>query len=111
MPDRMVRVNELIGQQLGLIINEEVEFPLNTIVTITAVSVSKDLHWAKVLVSVIPKEQKRVALKILAAEAINLQKILNERVVLRRVPKLQFSLDETQDRVGAINELLDNLDI
>jgi len=52
-----------------------------------------------------------VALKILAAEAINLQKILNERVVLRRVPKLQFSLDETQDRVGAINELLDNLDI
>jgi len=54
MPDRMVRVNELIGQQLGLIINEEVEFPLNTIVTITAVSVSKDLHWAKVLVSVIP---------------------------------------------------------
>lgn len=107
----MVRVNELIGQQLGLIINEEVEFPLNTIVTITAVSVSKDLHWAKVLVSVIPKEQKRVALKILAAEAINLQKILNERVVLRRVPKLQFSLDETQDRVGAINELLDNLDI
>ncbi|HNW09447.1 MAG TPA: 30S ribosome-binding factor RbfA [bacterium] len=111
MPDRMVRVNELIGQQLGLIINEEVEFPLNTIVTITAVSVSKDLHWAKVLVSVIPKEQKQLALKILAAEAINLQKILNERVVLRRVPKLQFSLDETQDRVGAINELLDNLDI
>lgn len=111
MPDRMPRVNELISQQLGLIINEEAEFPSGTIVTITGVSVSKDLRWAKVSISVIPQTQKEAVIKILTAEAVNLQKILNERVILRSIPKLQFILDETQDKVSAINELLDNLDI
>ena len=107
--NRLLKVNELIKQQLGQIILTEVEFEPGTIVTITRVETLPDLKQAKVLVSVLPASAREQAIKILNREANNLQQLLNEKIILRIIPKLNFLVDDSEERAAEIERLLDNL--
>lgn len=109
MSDRIIKVDELIRQQLGEIISGEVEFPLGTLVTITKVSTSADLKNCKVFLTVMPLKKQHEAIKILIKEVRNLEKWLNRKITLRRIPKLKFVFDYNENKVTLINELLDNL--
>ncbi|MEI6288638.1 MAG: 30S ribosome-binding factor RbfA [bacterium] len=109
MSDRIIKVNELVGQKLGQLMLQELELPLGTLITITSVSVSPDLSSAKIFVSVMPTEQKKEAMKILINGRGNLQKLLGQEIVLRRTPKLIFLIDEIGEKVAELDRLLDNL--
>lgn len=109
MVDRLSRINELIGQQLGQIINTEIEFPMGSLATITRVKTSTDLRQAQIWVGVIPDNQASSVIKILNQEAKNLQKFLNQKLTLRAVPRLKFFLDQTEKKAAEIDELLDRL--
>ncbi len=109
MSDRIIKINGLIREQLGLIINKEIELPLGTIITITKVTTSKDLRQANVYVSILPDEQIHAAIKALILEAKDLRNWLNEKIVLRNIPKLRFHLDEEEKKAMEIDELLDSL--
>lgn len=109
MPDRIVKINKLLKEQLGQTIKEEIEFPLGTIITITKISTAKDLRQAHVYISVLPDEQMHKVMKILIKSANQLQKVLNKKIVLRNIPKLRFHLDEEEKRAMEIDELLNNL--
>lgn len=105
----MEKVDELIAQQLGQIIISEVEFPLGSIVTITKVKTSPDLKHARVFLSVLPEKNQREVMSLLINNAYEFQKILNDRVTLRSIPKLKFFIDETGQKAAEIEELIDNL--
>lgn len=109
MAERMPKVNELLRQELGNLINAEVEFPLGTIVTITQVSTSPDLRHSGVYVSIIPADREREAMSALIRETKNLQALLNKRVFLRSIPKLRFYIDKEEQKAAEIDYLLDNL--
>ncbi|MFA4872085.1 MAG: 30S ribosome-binding factor RbfA [Patescibacteria group bacterium] len=109
MSDRIIKINKLIREQLGQIINKEIELPLGTIITITKVTTAKDLRQANVFVSILPDEQIREAMKTLIREAKALRNWLNEKIVLRNIPKLRFHLDEEEKKAMEIDELLNNL--
>ncbi len=108
MTERMVKVNELILQQLGFIINQELEFP-EVMVTILAVDVSPDLRYAKVFMSIFPEERTQETINKLNKSAKLLQKSLGDKVSLRNVPKLNFIFDDTERKAQEIDFLLDNL--
>ena len=103
---RIKKVNRLIQEELGKIIQEEVELPRNVLVTITGVDTSVDVRHAKIKVSVIPKEKTEQVLKILEDNIFELQQILNKRLVLRYVPKVRFVIDKSQEKVERIEKLL-----
>ena len=65
MADRMRRVNTLIQQQLGRILSSELELPSGCIITIAKVETSRDLHRARVGISVLPIEQVETVLKLI----------------------------------------------
>lgn len=109
MAGRMEKVDELIAQQLGQIIASEVEMPQGSIVTITNVKTSPDLKHAKVFLSVLPDENKREVMSLLINNAYEFQKILNDKVTLRSVPKLRFQIDESGQKAAELEALLDNL--
>lgn len=109
MADRMLQVNELVRQQLGEIINEEVELPPGAILTITRVDVSKDLRHAKVYVSILPDDKSREAFGVLVKERKNLQSILGSRVSLRNTPRIRFATDDSEQEASEMDQLLDNL--
>jgi ribosome-binding factor A len=109
MPWRVDRVGELLRQEIGRIVSEELRDPrLQMMVTVLGVEVSSDLHYATVAMSImgVPEEQHS-AVEALEAAAGFLRHELAERLRLRHVPTLRFKLDtslEEGDRVLALIE-------
>ena len=106
MSVRLRKVNSLIQEELGKIINEEAELPLDILVTIASVDTSPDLKHATINITVNPKIKTPSTLQRLDKKVFNLQKSLNKRLVLRYVPKIRFAVDIVQDKLDRVEELL-----
>ena len=90
MSKRIERANSVIQEELGKIIQREVEFPTGCLVTITRVECSVDLSDARVYVSVLPNESLKRVIEILSKLIYVLQKMLNRKLRMRPIPKIRF---------------------
>ncbi|MCK5084286.1 MAG: 30S ribosome-binding factor RbfA [Candidatus Pacebacteria bacterium] len=106
MTQRILKVNELIKQEVGKIILSEINFPADIMVTVMKVEVSKDLRYADVFVSVLPFEKKEEVQKTLKENIYFIQKILNKKLFMKPLPRIKFKIDDTGEHVGRIDELL-----
>ena len=106
--DEMVRiaVNELLKQEIGSLILKELDFNRDTMVTITEADTSDDLQQAKVKVSIMPFLKAEKILKVLNSQVFNLQKLLNQKLKMKIVPKIRFELDKSEERKTRIEQLL-----
>lgn len=108
MSQRIPRVNELIKQEVGKLILSEMNFPTNSLVTVIEVEVSKDLRYADVFISVFPHEKAIEVIEALKEHIYFLQKVLNQKLSMKPLPRIRFVIDEGGERVGRIEELLKN---
>lgn len=110
--NRVDRLNSNLKEVISDVIRKQVRNPhVNELVTVTRVQITKDLHYAKVYISVIGSEQEKAetiaALKSAAGFiAVNASK----QVVMRYFPELTFVLDDSVDKHMRIEELLWNID-
>lgn len=109
MSHRILQVNELIRQELGKLLLTEVEFPKGCLVTITSVETAKDLRYAKVWLSVIPRLYTKKVLDKLTKRVGYLQFLLNKRLRMKPLPRLTFKIDETEQKAAEIEKLLDQI--
>lgn len=109
MPDRIKKVNEVLRKELNRIIFKEVDLPKDVLVTLTDVETSRDLDHTKVFVSVIPEKESEVVLHILNKATSSLHQVLNKKLFIKRVPKLQFAKDSKLSSTQKIDEILDSL--
>ncbi len=107
--DRIKRVNSLIAQELGKLFLKELEFPRSAVVTITSVSTSADLGFAKVWVSVLPISEEATILEFLDAHRGRLQHGLNRSLIMKSVPQISFHSDRTEEHAARVEHLLDDL--
>lgn len=107
MPDRIHKINSLIRDELNKLILQEVEFPVDTFVTITGVHTTKDLHYAKIYISVLPQNHAGEVLKILKKS--RLQNLLFKKLSIKFMPKLQYATDDTEANAKDIENLLDQI--
>jgi ribosome-binding factor A len=107
--ERIKKINSLIKEELGKIINEEIEFPKGILVTLTRVETGKDLSESKVFISCFPKEKSKEILENLEKEIFFIQKKLNKKLVMRRVPRIKFFEEEKTAQAGKIEEILEKL--
>jgi ribosome-binding factor A len=110
MSERLPKVNELIQQQLAAILSRDFETPEGVLITITRVTVSRDLRFAKVYVSVLPDEQSEKVITLISRATPSLQASLGEAIVLRSTPKLRFFSDTTPREAADIDTLLNSLE-
>jgi ribosome-binding factor A len=104
---RMRRVDEAVRQVLADAIAEELKDPRVGFVTVTDVTTSPDLSFARVYVSVLGDEQARAAsLDGLAHAHGYLQGRIASDLRLRRTPTLEFRYDDTTDRALRVEDLL-----
>jgi ribosome-binding factor A len=80
----------------------------NSFVTITNVRVTPDLLVARVNVSVFHEHERQGVLAALKQHTAEIRKLLGNRVKnqLRRVPELEFYIDDSLDKVFKIEKLL-----
>lgn len=104
---RQDRVGALIQRELSEIIQRSVKDPRITFCTVTQVSVSPDLKYVDVKVSVIGDEtQKSETLAGLKSAAGFLRREIGNRLTLRYSPELRFAIDESADYLFKIDGLL-----
>jgi len=109
MSDRMRRVNHLVREVLadGIL---DLKDPRIGLVTITGVETSPDLRHARVYVSVLGGEKKRVrSLTALEAAHGGLQARLSRELRMKRTPQLAFEYDPTVYRGVRMPQLIDEL--
>ena len=103
---REQRINDLIQTTLAEIIQREGKDLHLGMVTLTGVSVSHDLAYAKVYVSVLEEEKATQTLVALNNVAKFLRYELANAVELRVTPELKFIYDDSSVRGSRITSLL-----
>ena len=111
MSRRTERLNHLLRQEITELLQREAKDPrLSVMVSVTRVSVSADMHFAKVFVSVLgTEEEKKGLLAGLHAASGFLRRELASRLTLRYTPELTFAYDDTMEQAGRVIELIDKV--
>ena len=109
MTKRTEQVNDLIEEELGKIILREIDFSPDILVTLTRVDVSPNLQQAKVYISSIPEKNLKNALEILDTQIYEIQQLLNKRLKMRPVPRIEFIEEKRTVEAGKIEKILNQL--
>ncbi len=105
--DRSARVGERIREELSLLLMRRVNDPGLAPVTVTDVSVTKDLRIAHVNYSALVAQEERPAVaKALRRSSGFLRRELGHLLGLRYAPELQFHYDDSFDRGARIDAIL-----
>ena len=102
------KVAGLIAREIAVLVQQDLRDPRLDLVTICDVRVSRDLSFADVYFTVLPKEKFTEAEQVLSGAAGFLRKELSTRIKLRRIPKLRFHYDETIDSGARLSAAIDN---
>jgi|SRR3989344_5405285 len=103
---RIEQVNDLIREELGKIIDRDIELPDGAMVTLTRVLTSPDLHYSDIFVSVLPQASEVDVLALFAKAIGAIQRALNRKLRMRPVPRIKFVSDIQQKRAERIEKLL-----
>jgi ribosome-binding factor A len=104
---RVQKVAEAIREVVSMSILTELQDPRVRDVTVTGVEASRDLHYAKVMVSVMGDETRQnLTLRGLQSAAGFLQAKIADRIDLRYTPRLTFVLDQGVKNSIAMAQIL-----
>ena len=106
MSKRTEQISELLREEINKIIIKDFESPRNTLIGVSAVSVSPDLKRATAYLSIIPQSQLGTALRIMKKFGSHVNKELNKVLYLRTVPKVSWEIDERDLKYKEIEEAL-----
>lgn len=110
MSRRLDRLNEQLKREIAQKIRMDLRDPRVGFVTVTAVRVSPDLAYAKVLVRIAGDDkQVQDGLDGLAASGPWLRRALGAELHIRRAPELDFEIDQTLDNALRIEAILDEV--
>lgn len=105
---RSQRVAEEIKREVSDILRNEIKDPrINGLISITDVSVSRDLRYAKIFVSIFGREEEQEGtLKILERAGGYIRTEIGRRIRLRHTPEIAFIQDNSIAYGAHINEIL-----
>lgn len=108
---RTDRLNSLLREVLSEVIREDVKNPhIHELLTVTQVDISKDLHHAKVYISVIGSlSEKQGTLNALKSAAGYIAVVASKKVVMRYFPHLNFVLDDSVEKHQQIDQLIEKI--
>ncbi|MBT2785666.1 MULTISPECIES: 30S ribosome-binding factor RbfA [unclassified Halomonas] len=107
---RTDRVADQLQKELAVLIQREVKDPRLGMVTVSGVTVSRDLGYSDVYVTLLgEQEPERIKenLQVLKRAAGFLRSQIAKRIKLRHVPELRFHFDESVVRGQHLSSLID----
>ena len=107
MTRRLDKVNELIKQEVGKIIEKEIGSDFGFL-TVTNVYTKTDLHFAEIWISLYNEKIENPE-EFLNQITPEIQKILNKRLNLKYVPKIILKVDKSTDYAFEIEKILNKV--
>lgn len=111
---RQKQFSRLIQKDLGEIFQREVGPALGGVfITVTHVKMTPDLSIAKVYLSLMLAKDQEAVMRYIDEQTSHIRMVLGQRIrhQVRKIPELDFYLDNTQEEVERIEKLFENLDI
>ena len=110
---RTERINEEVKKTVSSIIREMKDPRISPMATVTLAEVTKDLKYAKLMISVYDEseEARKETIDALNHAAGFISHELGQRMLIRAVPQIKFKLDESIAYSIHINEVLKTLNI
>lgn len=110
---RQRQVAEMVKRHMSVVMQQEgsLIYGFEVLVTVTGVKMSSDLGLAKVYLSVFNGDSKEEVLAKVRSEDVRLRKLLAHRIRkhVRRIPNVDFYLDETIDEMYRVSDMFDRL--
>lgn len=107
---RQKRIADLIRLELSQLLLRETKDPRLALVTITDVTIDRELAYAHIYVSAMGEEERKdEVLEALEHAKGFFRRHIGSRIRLRRTPDLRFSWDLSLQHGERISELLDSL--
>ncbi len=106
---RQLRVGEMIKQSLGMIFaKNEAKVPnLETnSITVTEVKMSQDLKIAKAYVLPLGGENADEKIDVLKKYSFLIRKVLSKKIIMKFLPKILFTKDESFEYAEKIESLI-----
>ena len=110
---RQRQAAELIKRNFGMVLMDEGTYIYgNALVTVTGVNINPDYSIARIYVSIYNTEDKQSVVQMMRENYPRLRHSLAERVRrhIRKVPHLEFFMDDTLDEMYELNALFDRLE-
>ena len=110
--NRIARINEEIQKELSsLLRNVKDPRVQGTMISITRVETTPDLHYTKVYVSFLQAEKAKDAMKGLKSAAGFLRRDLAHNLKLRYAPEIVWALDDSITYGAHMLELINSLEV
>ncbi|MEM8523720.1 MAG: 30S ribosome-binding factor RbfA [Bacteroidota bacterium] len=111
---RQLQVAEQIKRNFGIVLQQEGSYiyGVEALVTVTSVKMSPDFGIAKIYLSVYNIEDKQSVILLMEEQYPQLRQSLGNRLRrhMRRIPELQFYLDDTLDEMYRLRDLFGQLE-
>ena len=107
-----MKINTVIQHEIAYLIQDAIRKSgvSNLMVSVTKVKVVPDISMAKIYISVFPKDKVEMYIENLKTNKNQLRHDLSQKLKsqLRKVPELNFYLDESLDYIEKIDKELTN---
>lgn len=110
MSERILRVNSEIQKAISYIIQTEIKNPLiKGLITVTKVDTTNDLDQSKVYLSIYEEETREEVFNQIKHSAGFIRRELAKAIDLRKVPYLNFFLDDSYNYGQKIEETINKI--
>lgn len=107
---RSQRLEGELMKVLAEVIREDLKDPRLNLITITDVTVAKDLSFAKIFISHLDEEKAKAGLDALNKGKGFIRKQIGMKLKLRIVPEIAFFIDDTLNYSLKINKILKSIE-
>ncbi len=95
--------------EMARILNQKVEFPIGSFVTVMDAKMTTDLRFANVVLSVMPVAMEEAVGEALKDYSNDIRKEMASKLHLRHMPNLHWSFDHTEEKAEKIEKYIEDL--
>lgn len=110
MSHRIEKINELIKQQISEILIRELNLKPGIFLTVSKVDTTRDLRYTRIFLSIFPEKEAGYVLETLKKEIYNLQRVLNKKLSMRPLPRIEFIHDITESKADEVEKILKKME-
>lgn len=109
MSIKIERLNNIFVEEISKILKTEIKDERINFVTVTSVSITSDLYYAKVYVTVLDDSKRDEIIKLLNKASNFIERELSRKVEIRRMPAITFVYDESIDYANNIENIIERI--
>ena len=109
MSIKIDRLNNLFVEEISKILRTEIKDERINFVTVTSASITSDLYYAKVYVTVLDDKERDNIIKLLNKASNFIERELSHRIEIRRMPNITFVYDESIEYANNIESIIESI--